>query len=231
MKPISFIITCPYYDNGIKSLGSKCLLSIKRKKIIEKQCSAIEKFCKDIEYEIILVNSIDHTKTQKFIEKKLPYVNYVYADSGNINYGGSFIKGLALAKYPNVVNIECGLVLSAISINNLISGNQDIAVGCVTNKHKQNIDIDLGCVINENKVTNLFFGLDNKYIGILYINEIVKDFILENFTFEAHKNKFLFELINYCISKGYSCEATILKGKDTHLVFNKKSLQQYIGTT
>ena len=87
---ISFIITCPYYDNGIKSLGSKCLLSTKRKKIIEKQCYAIEKFCNNTEYEIILVNSIEHTKTQKFVEKKLPQIRYVYVNSENINYGGFY---------------------------------------------------------------------------------------------------------------------------------------------
>lgn len=227
---ISFIITCPYYDNGIKSLGSKCLLSIKRKKIIEKQCYAIEKFCKNIEHEVILVNSIEHNKTQKFIERKLPKVKYVYANYENINYAGSFIKGLQLAKYSNTINIECGLVISQKSISDLKINDTDISVGCITEKHKQNTDIDLGCTIDNDNIKNIFFGLENKYIGISYINDAVKSFVLDNCEFDNNKNKFLFEIINKCIYEGYSCRASTLKSKDTHLVFNKKSLQQYIGS-
>ena len=226
---ISFIITCPYYDMGIKSLGSKCLLSTKRKKIIEKQCYAIERFCGDEDHEVILVNSIEHIKTQKFIEKKLPQIKYVYIDSDNINYAGSFIKGLGLAKYPNVINIECGLVISSSSIKYLKTANTDISVGCITNKHKQNLDIELGCTIEQNNISNMFFGLEHKYIGIFYIGENVKHFILDNYDFDSNKNKFMFELVNNCISQGYTCEPSTFKGKDSHLVFNKKSLQQYIG--
>jgi len=226
---ISFIITCPYYDMGIKSLGSKCLLSTKRKKIIEKQCYAIERFCSGEDHEIILVNSIEHIKTQKFIEKKLPQIKYVYIDSDNINYAGSFIKGLGLAKYPNVINIECGLVISSSSIKYLKTTNTDISVGCITNKHKQNLDIELGCTIEQNNISNMFFGLEHKYIGIFYIGENVKHFILDNYDFDSNKNKFMFELVNNCISQGYTCEPSTFKGKDSHLVFNKKSLQQYIG--
>lgn len=226
---ISFIITCPYYDNGIKSLGSKCLLSIGRKKIIEKQCFAIDRFCKEIDYEIILVNSIEHYKTQKFLEKKLPNVKYVYANYENINYGGSLIKGLGLVKYPNIINIECGLIFSSRSIERFNISDSDIAIGCITEKHKQNSDLELGCTITQDNVVNLFFGLENKQIGIYYMNSQIKDFILDNLEFENHKNKFLFEIINYCIAKGYSCKANILKSKENHLVFNKKSLQQYTG--
>lgn len=226
---ISFIITCPYHDNGIKSLGSKCLLSIKRKKIIEKQCHAIKKFCKNIPHEIILINSIDHNKTQKFIEKKLPDIKYEFADYDNINYGGSFIKGLELAKYQNVINIECGLVISTKSIEDLKITDTEISIGCITEKHKQNIDIDLGCTTEQEKVTNIFFGLQHKYIGMSYINNDVKNFILDNCAFENNKNKFLFEIFNKCIAHGYLCQISTLKSRDTHLVFNKKSLQQYIG--
>lgn len=228
---ISFIITCPYYDMGIKSLGSKCLLSAKRKKIIEKQYYSIDTFCKNIEYEIILVNSIEHNRTQKFVEKKLPKIKYVYADFENINYGGSFIKGLELAKYPNVINIESGLVVSASSIKELKIQNTQIAVGCINDKHRQNLDIELGCTINKDNILNMFFGLENKYIGIFYINNEVKKFITENYEFDSNKNKYTFEIINSCIARGYSCHPCTIKSKNTHLVFNKKSLQQYIGLT
>lgn len=228
-KPISFIITCPYYDSGIKSLGSKCLFTSKRKNIIEKQCYSIAKFCANTPYEIILVNSIENYKTQKFIQKKLSHIKYLYLDCNNINYGGSFLEGLALAKYPDIVNIECGLVLSPQCLKDLDMSNTDIGIGCITHKHKQNEDIDLGCVIDNGNVLNLFFGLEHKYIGVVYINEHTKHFIINNFKFEDNKNKFLFEILNYCISKGSICKPSILKNKDTHLVFNKKSLQQYIG--
>lgn len=214
---------------GIKSLGSKCLLSTKRKKIIEKQYYAIERFCNDIEHEIILVNSIEHIKTQKFIEKKLPNIKYVYIDSDNINYAGSFISGLGLAKYPDVINIECGLVISSNSMKYLKTTDTDISVGCITSKHKQNSDIELGSTIEHNNISNMFFGLEHKYIGIFYIGENAKHFILDNYDFDNNKNKFMFELVNNCISQGYICEPSIFKSKDTHLVFNKKSLQQYIG--
>ena len=67
MNKISFIITSPYYDSGIKSLGSKSIYKIKKQTILEKQYKAISTYCENIEHEILLVNSIDNIKTLKFL--------------------------------------------------------------------------------------------------------------------------------------------------------------------
>lgn len=230
-KSRSFIILCPYYDSGIKSLGSKCLFSIKRKKIIEKQITSIEKFCKNTRYEIILVNSIEHNRTQKFIENKKLNISYSYLDVDNINYGGSLIEGLKLAKYDNIYTIESGLVFSVNALNafNLKKTEHDILIGCIHKKHQQYNDIDLGCIVSQQKVSNIFFGLENKYIGLSYLNNDTKNFIVNNFDIKINGNKFMFEIINQCISKNLTCKSILLKSKDTHLIFNKKSIQQYIG--
>jgi hypothetical protein len=232
MKQISFIITAPYYDSGIKSLGSKCIYSVKKNTILEKQYKTIVKSCEDIEYEIILVNNIDHIKTTKFLENKNLDIQYIYLNQKNTNHAGCFLKGLQLAKYNTVFNIECGLILSSAALSSTINNStqSDINVGCIGNKHKQNQDLEIGCVINNHSINNIFFGLENKYIGINCINEKAKKFILDNFTISQDKNKYMFELINSCIAQNLVCKKTDLKSKDTHLIFNKKSLQQYTGS-
>lgn len=231
MNQISFIITSPYYDSGIKSLGSKCIYSIKKNTILEKQYRAITKFCENIDYEIIFVNNVDNAKTIKFLDSKQMNIQYVYINQKNINHAGCFLKGLQLAKYDTIFNIECGLILShqAISDSIIKSSQEDINIGCINNKHKQNIDLEIGCVINKDVIKNLFFGLDNKYIGINCMNKRTKEFILNNFNIAQDKNKYMFEIINSCISQNLSCKKIELKSKDAHLIFNKKSLQQYTG--
>lgn len=232
MNQISFIITSPCYDSGIKSLGSKCLYSIKKNTILEKQYKAIDKLCENIEHEIILVNSIDHARTCKFLENKNLNIKYVHLNQKNLNHAGCFLKGLELAKYENVVSIECGLIISHNAISDTINNNVDcdISIGCIGNKHKQNEDLEIGCVVdNSEQIDNIFFGLSPKYIGISFMNKKAKDFVLQNFDVSQDKNKYMFEIINACISQQLVCKKTDLKSKDTHLIFNKKSLQQYTG--
>jgi hypothetical protein len=231
MNKISFIITSPYYDSGIKSIGSKAIYSFNKNTIIEKQYKAIKTSCKNIEHEIIMINSIDHHKTCKFLDKKKLNIQYNYLNINNINHAGCFLKGLELAKYDTVFSIDCGLIVSADAISDTIKNhnNCDISIGCVRGRHKQNTDLEIGCVMADNRhVNNIFFGLENKYIGMICINLQTKDFILNNFRIDQDKNKFMFELINLCISKNLICKKTDLKSKDTHLIFNKKSLQQYM---
>lgn len=228
---ISFIVTSPYYDSGIKSLGSKAICLLKRHSILEKQCKAIEKCCNNIDYEIIFVNNVDHNKTIKFIEKKKLNLQYVYLNKNNVNHVGCFLKGLELVKYDTIFNIECGLILSYHAILEAIKNNQncDINICCVGKKHKQHKDLEIGCIIKNNYIDNIFFGLENKYIGINCINEKAKSFILKKFNLSKDKNKYMFEIINSCISENLICKKTDIKSKDAHLIFNKKSLQQYIG--
>lgn len=232
MKQITFIITSPYYDSGIKSLGSKSIYKIKKQTILEKQYKAISTHCENIEHEILLVNSIDHIKTSKFLDNKKLNIRYVHLDEKNINHAGCFLKGLELAKFDTVFNIECGVIVSHHAIyDTLKNGSQsDISIGCVGTKHKQNLDLDIGCVLDsDEKVNNIFFGLENKYLGINVFNKLAKNFILDNFTISQDKNKYIFELINTCITNDLICTKTDIKSKDAHLIFNKKSLQQYAG--
>jgi glycosyltransferase involved in cell wall biosynthesis len=232
MNQISFIITSPYYDSGIKSIGSKSIYSVKKNTTIEKQYRSILKYCQNKEYEIIFVNSVDHHKTSKFLDKKQLNIQYVFLNKKNINHAGCFLKGLELAKYDTVCIIDSGLIISPEAISKMIDDNirSDINIGCVGNKHKQNLDLDTGCIVaNDSDISNIFFGLDNKYIGISCINSHSKNFLLEHCNIDSDKNKFMFELINICISKNFVCKKTELKSKDTYLIFSKKSLQQYAG--
>lgn len=231
MNNITFVISCPYYDSGIKSLGSKCIYTIKKHTILEKQYKIISKLFETKNYEIIFVNNIDHNKTSKFLEKKKLDMRYVYLNKKNINHAGCFLKGLSLAKHDTIVNIDCGLVVSRQAILDTLSDDScDINIGCVGNKHKQNQDLEIGCIVQHDRtVNNIFFGLDNKCVGLTKINSNAKEFILNNFTLDHDKNKYLFEIINGCISKNITCKKIDIKSKDAHLIFNKKSLQQYIG--
>lgn len=228
---ISFIICSPYHDNGLKSLGPKCLYHSKRQKLIQKQHKAISKACRNENYEIILINSIEHNKTYRFIKNSFENIKYEYLNHKNINYAGSLLKGLTISQYDLICVIECGLVFSSETINSLLKEySSDIAYGCINKKHKQQQDIDLGCSTNtKNEITNIFFGLEQKYAGISLLNKQVADFISSNFTMSQDSNKYMFEIYNQCISNGFVCKPTLLKTKDAHLIFNRKSLLQYTG--
>lgn len=231
-QKISFIITSPHYDSGMKSIGSKCIHAIKQNSILEKQIKAISKNINKEDYEIIFVNAIDHHRTIKYIEKKNLNIKYVYMNQKNLNHTGCFLNGLRLAKYDNIFNIEGGLVLSHHAISEILTKNKpcEISIGCINNRHKQHADLEIGCIIDSNNhINNMFFGLDNKYIGTICLDNTIKNFILDNFSIQQDKNKYIFEIINKCISEQIICKKINLKSKDTHLIFNKKSLQQYIG--
>lgn len=223
MNPISFIIGSPHHDSGIKSLGSKSIFSLKKNSILEKQCRAISKSCKNINHEIIFINNIDHYKTVKYIEKKKLNIKYVYLNQKNVNYAGCFLKGMELAKHDTVVNIDCGLIMSHHAILETVNNNHnsDINICCVGHRHKQNADLQVGCVIREDRVHNVFFGLENKYIGINRINKEAKSFILENFSLENNMNKYVFEIINSCISKNLVCKKQTLRAKMLILFLTK----------
>lgn len=234
MNNITFIITSPHYDSGIKSLGSKSIYPLKKQTVIEKQYKAIKSFCKNINHEIFLINNIDHFRTSKFIESKKLQIEYIYLDTDNVNHAGCLLKGLRLANYNTIVTIDSGLVLSKYALADTLqkTSDCDINIGCIGNKHKQNDELEVGCVLDKNHhVNNIFFGLDNKYLGINYMGHNVRNFILQEFEFDTDKNKFIFEIINKCISQEFLCKKTDIKSKDSHLIFSKRSLQQYIGET
>ena len=79
-----------------------------------------------------MVNSIEDNRTSKFIENKKLNIVYKFVNNDNINYGGSLIEGLKLAKYDKIYSIESGLVFSTQALDPLNDSSSDIYRLCTS---------------------------------------------------------------------------------------------------
>jgi choline kinase len=222
---ISVILLCTLPDAGIKSLGSKCLISVNKKNIIQHQIDIINSVCSN--HEIIISLCFDSNRVYKNIKNKYKNIKIIKnQEFDNINFGGAFIKALDYVKYDNILVINYGCVYTANTIKKILNNpsNNNI-VGVIESKHSENINI--GCYIDENQIINIFFNLGNiKYCDMFYVNNNTKKAIQNKFNQDYTNNKFTFELINSIIEDGHKFKPVFLSDKDYIFLNNLQTLNR-----
>lgn len=197
-NPVSVVILSTLPDSGIKSLGSKSLLSFKNQYLIEYQINTIRSALKNIDHEIIIMCGFDGNrvyKTLSHLTKKLNIKLIKENYDPNLNFGGSFLRSLEYTRYNQVLSINYGNIFKKNVIQSLIN-NKTTTIG-ITKNHPFNDNIKLGCHIQDNNVINIFYNLgNNKYLDINYWTPKTIRYIKKHIGFDDHKNKFMFELIN-----------------------------------
>lgn len=223
---ISVILLCTLPDTGIKSLGSKSLIPIHKKPIIQHQIDTINSICNN--HEIIVSLSFDANRVHKNIKNLYQNIKIVKnIQSDNINFGGALVDAMRYAKYDNVLVINYGCMYTSNIIKQLLNNNpnNDNIVGVSSSKYLDNINIS--CYIEDNHITNIFFNLSNiKYCDMFYLNKSTKELILSKFSIGNSINKFTFEIINSIIESGSRFKAIFLPDKDYTFVSNPKTLNR-----
>jgi len=225
-EPISVLLLATLPDNGIKSLGSKSLFKFKNQLIIEHQLESIKSALRNREYDITFLCGFDCQRIQRAFSKytnKFP-ISIIKQNEDNLNFAGSFLKGLSLAKYNNVLSINYGCLFDKTVITKLTN---DISINklAIAKSNHLNDNIKIGCHINANDVVNVFFDLgQHKYLDMNFWSANTIEYIKNNLPFDNHKHKFMFEIINTLINCDHSFKCCSIDPHDCMLIDNLKIL-------
>lgn len=196
MKITYAIIAC-YPDRGMKSYGSKSLITFGKRKLIEYQLDIIKKNTID-DYEIIVISNFDTVKLDKL-------------------FGSTSIRIIPLKKYnpiqlacreanyDNIIFIDYGCLVNYKVLKKLAGRS------CVVCTNTNSL-LDIGCIINDTKVDHMFFDLpDHKFCKIFALSPKDKN-LVTNDTYNF--NLLPFEIINRLILRGSTFNFDIVKSEE-----------------
>lgn len=189
---INAIILVPEITKGMKSIGSKALISIDhRKSIIEHQIEYLQKNYANI--SITVATGFDADKIQKKTKRyniKTMH-NHKYDET---NHGMSLSMYLQNAKsIKNLLIISNGILLKE---KLPISGDKSIIYAL----NKKNSDYTIGLNITEaNKPTYLFYDFPISWSECVFLNTDSIEKLREVLVKETMGQMFLFEIINYLL--------------------------------
>lgn len=182
------IILLPEITKGMKSIGSKALISINETTtILDYQILYLKKNYNP--KQIILCTGFDHEKIVKSTQK-YKNITYEFNDKYIIeNQAGSLVKCIKNIEINNALIITNGLILFD-KIKLLDKSTTYFTKYFSDKKHK----FDIG--INNKNDAYLFYDLEYKWIELLYLCKSELDTIRNNYKINQVSQLFLFELIN-----------------------------------
>lgn len=216
---IDILIITPEITKGMKSIGSKCLLPLRKNlSVIEYQISQIQKISKQ---SVITINiGFD---SEKIISKLYRYrsIRYLINDQyDNTNQGNNLLLYIHKYKPKNLLILSSGLLLR----ENAIQKN-DLQKECkifMLNKPKANFSI--GSSLSKD-LEYLFFDMEEPWSEIAYLNEEAIDLLLNNDQ-KIFDQMYLFEIINFLLSNNISFTKTYLNKSNIMKINNSKDLNK-----
>ena len=224
---ISVVILATLPDSGIKSLGSKSLLTFRGRYFIEYQLDAIRQGLKNKKYDITIMSGFDNQRMIKSLshistQHNIQIIKQNYEN--NLNFGGSLIESMNYIKYPNVLSINYGLLFRPNIISAMTKKHNRNNI-VVSNNHSYNSNIKVGCYDQNHQIVHLFYNLgEKKYLDMNYWNKATIDFIKKNILLKDHYNRFIFELVNLLISYNHSFDSLSVDPRHCLLVDSTKTL-------
>ena len=199
MDNITYAIIGCYPDKGMKSHGSKGLISFNNKRLFEHQLDWIQNTNTHNEYETILICDFDIAKIKKTLISSKIKIHQV-------NNTNPIYAACELSKYDNLIIIDYGCLFNPVILDNF----KRTSILCVTdNEH-----LDTGCVIKDNIVEHIFLDLhDDKFCNIFRISREDKTKILSNNKYKSF-NLLYFEILNMLIDSGSKVMAKKIDRKD-----------------
>jgi choline kinase len=218
MNKCSAILLNAIPDKKVKSLGNRCLWPIKSNKtILDYHIYILKQIFTSP--EIILIDSYDCKKTQKYLSKykNIKYVQHPITDTTNI---GTSIK-IAI---ENISNNSCFFLntnhiihkktIAKIksSLNDcfvLTANDQTCEVGYITNKN--------------NNIINCYYDLPNSIFDVMYFHK--KYFNRLSQHSQSISKLYMFETINHYINNGINIKPLIINSKNITLLNNNKNIK------
>lgn len=214
---IDILLISPEITKGMKSIGSKCLLPLRKNlTVIEYQISQLQK----IKPSKITINiGFDAEKIKKTLNryKTINYlVNKNYQDT---NQSDNLISYIKKNSPKSLLIINNGILIK----NNIIS-KKYLSGECkifLLNKFKNNFEI--GC--SETKKTEyLFYDMPEPWSEIFYLNEEAIS-LLAKYDSEIFSQMYLFETINFLLQKNVNFKKVYINKTHISKIQNLKDLQ------
>lgn len=213
------LILIPEITKGMKSVGSKSLLEIKKKiNILDYQVKSILKIDKNIKITVAI-----GFEAEKIIPilKQYKNINYIYNPNYHTANQASSIK-LYLENYPSISDLlimSSGILLKDNTIHkNMLTGRSKLFI---LNKDKENFT--LGCSPNK-ELEYIFYDLPDVWSECVYLNHEaihnIKNIALKN----NIEHMYLFEIINSVLNANVIIEKVTINKKNIMKINHLKDL-------
>jgi CTP:phosphocholine cytidylyltransferase-like protein len=191
---INALILAPEITRGMKSLGSKALLEIKKKiSVIEYQIHLLKNICRDI--NITAITGFESEKIIPILEKH--NINYIYNQNYK-NTNQSYSLKIFLQHSGNIDNllvINNGILFKEHTIKKqMLTGKSKIFL---LNKTKENFL--LGCSAQKT-LEYIFYDLPESWSECIFFNKNMLDLVNDILDNNHVNNMYLFEIINSILS-------------------------------
>ena len=208
---IEAIIIIPEITKGMKSIGSKSLLKVRKTKhVIDYQIDQVLSISKKI--KINIATGFDNDKIKKIVQKKYSNVNVVYNDEyESTNYGKSLeILISNISKETTGLFIVCsGILFKKNAIHHTSFRNNSK----IFFLNKPKINFNIGCNYNS-EPDYLFYDLPDIWSECVFLNKKTIELLQNQIDSKKISQMYIFEIINMLISENVFFEKKYIpKGK------------------
>lgn len=216
---INALIIVPEITKGMKSIGSKALLEVKKQKcVLDYQIESIHNI--DSSIRITVATGFESEKIAKILERH-KNVDYIYNPKYQSTNQAESLK-LYLDNKPDLANllvVSSGVIFKHKSIvKSMLKGDSKIFV---LNKQKENFT--LGCA-DQSLLEYVFYDLPKPWSECFYLNKStinwLRTFIIEN----TVNQMYLFEIINEILNHSLNMIKQDVDKKDIMKITNQKDI-------
>jgi len=190
LKKFSIIIPSAGEGSRIKSLGPRSLIQLPNGKTLLEHQVALLKDTFPLS-EFILVSGFESTK----LMNRAPFGTICIENEryNETNVLRSIGMGLRATSNENVIIVYGDLVFN----KNVLEFPIDHSCVVYSNEIAQQSDNEVGCTVNDHELEHMYYGLPNKWIGMVYLQgKELK--IFKSIAFDKQKEKLYgWEGINY----------------------------------
>lgn len=216
---IDILIIAPEITKGMKSVGSKCLLPLRKNlSVIEYQIAQAQKITKSSRITINI--GFD---SEKIISKLYRYRTIKYLinnEYDNTNQAKNLLLYIDQYKPKNLLILSSGLLLKENAIEKI-----HLQAECkIFMLHKQKNNFSIGSSVSKN-LEYLFFDMDEPWAEIVFLNEEAIN-TLSAYDRDIFQQMYLFEAINFLLSKNIEFTKVYINKGSIMKINNYKDLDK-----
>ena len=192
-QPYTIIIPAAGQGQRMKSYGPKSLIKLGSKTVIQHQLEQIYKTF--VHHEVILVAGFEASKVERNVPANIKIVHNKHYEHTNVVH--SIALGLIAAQTTNIVVIYGDLVFNKAALQLPLLSESLITLDPSGYMKKE----EVGCIVQQNRVTNMMYGLPDKWGQIMFLTG--KELVLFKsiVTSQDCSRMFGFEMINEIIKQ------------------------------
>ncbi|NBX73098.1 MAG: hypothetical protein EBQ89_02235 [Alphaproteobacteria bacterium] len=214
---IDILIITPEITKGMKSIGSKCLLNLKKNmSVLEYQISQAQKINKISNITINIGFDYDKIISKLYRYKNINFlINNEYEHT---NQAQNLITYINKYRPKNLLVINSGILIKDKIIDKSFLNNESKIF--MLNKPKKNFTI--GSSLSTN-LEYLFFDMEQSWSEIVYFNNLAIDTFLSCDS-SMFKQMYLFEAINFLLQKNIVFKKIYINKNNIMKINNAKDI-------